>query len=353
MEDQLKKLKDHLTETLEKRRIKKEELEKVGVKIDERTSTHNAAIECTEFSSPTSPTRKEKHSALPALEALKANRNISKALEQFKEIESALEGVKKEEEILSKWPFQDSDAFFEAFDRLGDIQQFFYSKESNKLIEDIRTRVNSLLRKAADDIKSVPSILEVVANGNKEKSTSLWFLLTGIHRLVKSLESSQSGKEWLEKEWISLQSTALTRYKREFMSASLDKVLTTLSREGLESPTKDIIAERLVAFDTQLEELHRAQCQLRVSDSKLRDELQVLASNTLVAAYTSFLKDFRAIEDNIRHTDPDEIAKKVADFYEGEAPDQKENIGEVQNTPCPEKSCTNSEDAGPSNPSPN
>ncbi|KAJ3687823.1 hypothetical protein LUZ61_016987 [Rhynchospora tenuis] len=351
MEDQLKKLKDHLTETLEKRRIKKEELEKVGVKIDERTSTHNAAIECTEFSSPTSPTRKEKASALPGLEALWAYRNLTKTIEQFEEIESAVEGVNKEEEILSKWPFQDLDVFFEAFDRLGDIQQFLYSKKSNKLIEDIRTRVNTLLRKAADDIKSVPSILEVVAN--KDKSTSLWFLLTGIHRLVKSLESSQSGKEWLEKKWIIDQSTALTRYKQEFMSASLAKVLTTLSREGLESPRKDIIAERLVAFDTQFEELHRAQCQLKVSDSKLRDELQVYASNTLATAYTSFLIYFRAIEDNIRHTDPDEIAKKVADFYEGEAPAQKENIGEVQDTACPEKSCTNSEDAGPSNPSPN
>ncbi|XP_073122831.1 exocyst complex component EXO70E2-like [Henckelia pumila] len=165
---------------------------------------------------------------------------------------------------------------------------------------DYGDTLDSLLEEndaVADHLRLFTSILE----GNLDKQSNLYqdhalkqiFLMNNMHYMVQKFRSSGVGT-YLGDDWIREHICKYRKYAMCYERTTWSSMLPLLRDDGKRG--KATLKTRSHAFYTAFEDLYRNQTGWCVPDPKLREELRISASKTVIHPYRTFL---RIISDTI------------------------------------------------------
>ncbi|PIA38868.1 hypothetical protein AQUCO_02700220v1 [Aquilegia coerulea] len=150
----------------------------------------------------------------------------------------------------------------------------------------------------------------------KDVSLSYLFLANNLHFVVTKVRRSNQGLI-LGQDWISKHEAKVKQYVSNYEKFGWDKVLSTLPP----NPTADISPEevkvRFKRFNTTFESIYRAQSSWVVSDTKLRDDIEVSICKKIVPAYAQFYTKHRdwAISEKLIKFNPDELTSHISGLF--------------------------------------
>ncbi|KMZ56999.1 Exocyst complex component EXO70A1 [Zostera marina] len=213
---------------------------------------------------------------------------------------------------------------------------FDYQSTLKYLLQDDGSgeKSNSQLASIAMRIMQVLIInLEGKSKQYKDPALTSLFLMNNIHYIVKSVRRSVA-KDFLGDDWVQRHRRIVQQNANHCKRVALNKVLQSLSVQGLISSadstqpeavggfssavSKTALKERFKSFNTQFEELCQRQSRWTVPDPELRESLKLSVSEILLPAYRSFVRRFGSNTSNryIKYT-PEAVDKILGDFFEG------------------------------------
>lgn len=168
-------------------------------------------------------------------------------------------------------------------------------------------------------LQSLTSILEdnLYKRSNLYSDCSLKhiFLMNNIHYMVEKIRNSNIrpyfGDEWIRKHLVKFRQHAMYYERETWLS-----ILTILHDDG--KVGKAALKARCRDFTTAFEDLYKSQTRWLVPDAKLREEVRISASKTVIQAYRNFVdKIIKSIgEKHIKYSEQ-ELGMYILDLLEG------------------------------------
>lgn len=170
-------------------------------------------------------------------------------------------------------------------------------------------------------------------DGNLERKAKLYrdpslryiFLMNNGRYILQKVKGATEILQVMGDTWCRRRSTVVRQYHKNYQRETWNRVLQTLSPEGLVvsgKANKALIKERFKVFSTTFEEIYRSQSTWVVSDQQLQSELCISISSVLIPAYRAFVGRFRQYLDNkqadkyIKYQ-PEDVETMVEKLFEG------------------------------------
>lgn len=171
-------------------------------------------------------------------------------------------------------------------------------------------------------------------DGNLERKSKLYrdpslrniFLMNNGRYILQKVKGASEIVELIGDTWCRRRSTVVRQYHKNYQQGTWNRVLQTLSHEGLVvngKANKTVLKERFKIFSTTFEEICRTQSTWVVSDEQLQSELRISVSAVLIPAYRAFVGRFRQYMDSSKHADkyikyqPEDIETMIEKLFEG------------------------------------
>eukprot|EP00271_Cylindrocystis_brebissonii_P002985 TRINITY_DN13727_c0_g1_i1.p1 TRINITY_DN13727_c0_g1~~TRINITY_DN13727_c0_g1_i1.p1 ORF type:complete len:660 (-),score=163.46 TRINITY_DN13727_c0_g1_i1:943-2922(-) len=153
----------------------------------------------------------------------------------------------------------------------------------------------------ADKTARIVSVLQA----NLENKSKLYrdpaltqlFLMNNVHYMVRNFKTAEA-KDMLGDDWVQRHRRVVQQHATSYQRAAWNKVLQTLSAQGLGTDTavnRTAVKERFKSFNSLFEEVHQRQCLWIIPDPELRSAVQLQVAEVLLPAYRSFLNRYSAI----------------------------------------------------------
>ncbi|KAJ9543509.1 hypothetical protein OSB04_023216 [Centaurea solstitialis] len=177
-------------------------------------------------------------------------------------------------------------------------------------------------------------IMEVLETNLESKSKiyrdpalSSVFMMNNGRYIVKKVKNEELGA-LLGDDWIRKQTAKVRQHHLNYQRTSWHKILTTLKLDNTNLSSNlasRSLKEKLKQFNSQFEEICRAQSTWVIFDDQLRDELKVSVAGNLVPAYRNFLGRFNNLQDIGKYADKhvkftvEDVEARIDDLFQGTA----------------------------------
>lgn len=201
------------------------------------------------------------------------------------------------------------------------MEQALALREIGKRQENLSTAMISMMT-------ALQNNLEDRARSYDDQVLAHVFLMNNYRHVLIRLKECTGlaeclGEDW-RKEWQRKVDQNMLNYRRK----AWEKVVTHLSREGLQvssggrGASRDVLKSKVLAFNGAFEEAFNKQCKWTVLDPQLREALRVSVSQLLVPPYHSFMQSYAFLLEEsgsrklIKYS-PDMLQDMLGDLFEG------------------------------------
>lgn len=186
-----------------------------------------------------------------------------------------------------------------------------YGDTLNSLLEDNHAVTHHLLSFTS----KLEANLDAQSNSYQDIALKHIFLMNNMHYIVQKVQSSKLGT-YLGDEWIRHHICKYRKYATCYERITWSSMLPLLHEDGKSGKTT--LKARCRAFATSFEDLYRNQTGWCVPDPKLREELRISVSMTVIHAYRHFVsKISSSIGDKYIKYPEQDLATYTLDLLEG------------------------------------
>ncbi|KAF5751323.1 Exocyst subunit exo70 family protein B1 [Tripterygium wilfordii] len=168
------------------------------------------------------------------------------------------------------------------------------------------------------------SNLEVKSKLYRDPVLCSVFLMNNGRYIVHKVEGSELGS-LLGDDWIRKHIAKVRQYQMNYQRSSWNKLLGVLKLDNTSAP--NVVArsmtQKIKLFNSQFDEICKAQSAWVVFDEQLRKELRASVAKIMLPAYGNFIRRFQTVPDIGKHADKyvkysvEDIDAQINDLFQG------------------------------------
>ncbi|KAK8598297.1 hypothetical protein V6N13_094270 [Hibiscus sabdariffa] len=169
------------------------------------------------------------------------------------------------------------------------------------------------------------SNLEMKSKIYRDSALCSVFMMNNGRYIVQKVNDSEL-ESLLGDGWIRKHTAKVRQYCTNYQRSSWNKILGTLKLDNsslASNATLNSMKEKIKSFNSQFEDVCKAQSSWVVFDEQLREELRISVSRLLLPAYRNFIGRLQCIPEIGRNADrlirygPEDIEGRINELFEG------------------------------------